>query len=130
MAGDRRGSLGSLGERLAGEYLERHGCRVIERNFRTTRGEIDLIAATPRAIVFCEVKTRVAASSSRGPPTPLDGIGPRKRTRLRRLANEWLRERPAGVDRPGRPDLRFDAIGVVVSRTGALLALEHVENAF
>ncbi len=124
---DPRRGLGALGERLAAEHLERAGYVVLDRNWRSRHGELDIVAADARALVFCEVKTRVAGNA-RGPEGPLDSIGPSKRRRLRLLAREWLSERSAA--RPVTAGLRFDAIGVTVSRAGGVLALDHVEEAF
>lgn len=129
MATDRRRARGELGERIAARHLADHGYEILERNFRTRRGELDVIAANDRCIVFCEVKTRVANGRA-GPPRGIDAIGELKRRRLRALAAEWLRARPAGTARPGRPGLRFDAIDVTLSATGTLVALEHVPDAF
>ena len=124
---DPRRGLGEQGERLAAEHLERAGYRILERNWRSRAGELDIVAAGAGAVVFCEVKTRVAAGYG-GPAGPLDSIGPGKRRRLRRLAREWL-SAPCR-ERPGCDALRFDAIGVTLDREGGLLALEHVEDAF
>ena len=126
MATDLRRERGALGERIAAEHLEHRGYRIVARNFRTRHGELDLVAADDRALVFCEVKTRVAGGTA-GPDGPLDAIGPVKRRRLRALALEWL---ATTADRPHRADLRFDAIGVTLSPCGRLLALEHLEAAF
>ncbi|MGI8749268.1 MAG: YraN family protein [Thermoleophilaceae bacterium] len=123
---DPRRLLGALGERLAREHLSRAGYELVESNFRSRRGELDIVAVDSRALVFCEVKTRVAGSRA-GPANPLDAIGPAKQRRLRLLAREWLYARP---DRPRAPALRFDAIGLVVTPKGELLSLEHVEDAF
>lgn len=123
---DPRRRLGALGERLAREHLSRAGYDLVETNFRSRQGELDIVAVNSRALVFCEVKTRVSGSRA-GPASPLDAIGPAKQRRLRLLAREWLYTRP---DRPRAPALRFDAIGVVVSPNGALMSLEHLENAF
>lgn len=117
-----------MGERIAEEHLANRGYTIVARNFRTRYGELDLIATDAHALVFCEVKTRVAGSR-RGPDGPLDAIGNRKRDRLRMMACQWLAEN-AGASRPRTRDLRFDAIGVVVTPAGRLLALEHLENAF
>jgi putative endonuclease len=127
VATDRRRDLGALGERLAAEHLARSGYRVLDRNYRTARGELDLVAAGSGSLVFCEVKTRVAGTG--GPPGPLDAIGPVKRRRLRRLAREWMAD-PASARRPWTPMLRFDAIAVTLSPAGRLLALDHLEGAF
>src|SRR4051794_32590491 len=126
MATDQRRTRGELGERIAAEHLEHRGYEIVARNARTRHGELDLIAADDRALVFCEVKTRVAGGAS-GPAGPLEAIGHQKQRRLRALACEWLATTP---ERPWREDLRFDAIGVTLSARGELLALEHLEAAF
>ena len=129
MATDPRRARGSLGERLAARHLSEQGYEIVERNFRTRHGELDLVAADDRCIVFCEVKTRVAGGRS-GPPTALDAVGQAKQRRVRAIAREWLYARRPGDGRPRRDHLRFDAIGVTVSPSGALLELEHVPDAF
>lgn len=126
---DPRRRRGALGELIATRHLEAHGYEILERNFRTRRGELDIVAADSRCIVFCEVKTRVANGRA-GPLRGIDAIGHVKRRRLRVLAGQWLRARPAGKARPGRPRLRFDAIDVTLSPSGALVALDHVPDAF
>ena len=124
---DPRRRLGALGERLARQHLERAGYSLVERNYRSRRGEIDIVAIGRGALVFCEVKTRIAGGRS-GPTGPLDAIGRAKRRRLRLLAREWLAERER--DRPHAGEIRFDAIGVTLDARGGLVALEHVEGAF
>ncbi|HEU0023709.1 MAG TPA: YraN family protein [Thermoleophilaceae bacterium] len=124
---DERRALGAAGERFAAAHLVARGFTLIDRNFRTRYGELDLVAANERYLVFCEVKALVA----RGAPQPLDPLASvdwRKRRRLRGMAREWLSTRAA--DRPRPPELRFDAIGVTLDRAGGLVALEHVEDAF
>ena len=127
MAIDLRRRHGELGEKIAEEHLQHRGYRILARNFRTRFGELDLVAADERTLVFCEVKTRVSGSRG-GPAGPLDAIGTRKRERLRRMACQWLAQ--AAGERPRTSDLRFDAIGVILTPAGKLLALEHVEEAF
>jgi putative endonuclease len=125
---DSRRALGERGERIAALHLTRAGYVIVRTNFRTRFGELDLIAADPRCLVFCEVKTRIAGTR-RGPAGPLDAIGPRKRAQVRAMAREWLASAEAAA-RPRRPELRFDAIGILVSRSGQLVSLEHLEDAF
>ena len=127
VAEDPRRRLGAIGERYAEAHLTRSGYRVIERNFRTRAGELDLIVRGWGCLVFCEVRARVAAPAS-GPGGPLESIGPAKRLRLRRMAREWL---AAGRANGGSAaELRFDAIGVTLTSDGRLVTLEHIEDAF
>jgi putative endonuclease len=126
MSTDVRRDRGSLGERMAADHLARRGYLIVDRNYRTRHGELDIVAADERALVFCEVKTRVVGGRA-GPATPLEAIGRDKQRRLRALAREWL---AGATERPHRPEIRFDAIGVTITSSGNLLALEHLEAAF
>src|SRR5438067_11360564 len=104
--------LGALGESLAAEHLQRRGFRIIERNYRTRWGELDIVAYDGRTIAFCEVKTRM-----HGGGLPLEAIGGRKRARVRKMAGSWMSERR---DRPSAEVIRCDAIGVTFDRAGRL----------
>jgi putative endonuclease len=121
---DPRHALGQLGERLAAEHLSRRGYEILERNFRTKWGELDLVAYDGRVLVFCEVKSR---RLSTGHTAVFEALHTRKRAQVRRMAGVWLFER---ADRPRADELRFDAIGVVFDLAGSLVALEHLEGAF
>ena len=127
MSTDLRRSRGQLGERLARNHLLARGWELLDANFRTRLGELDIVGRDGDSLVFCEVKTRVA----RGPPGPfgpLTGVDARKRRQVRLLARQWLAERRDRID--GRPaELRFDAIGVLLGPDGQLLDLEHLEAA-
>jgi len=124
VSSDVRNRLGQLGEQLACEHLARRSFRIVERNYRTRWGELDIVAFDGRTLAFCEVKTR------RGPiveASPFDAIGARKRTQVRKMAGSWLIER---TDRPHADVIRFDAIGVTLDAAGRLVRLEHLEGAF
>lgn len=128
---DPRRALGAAGERLARTHLEALGLTVLDTNFRTRHGELDIVAADRTCLVFCEVKTRIARCSgpdSRSELGPFAAIGPRKRRRLRLLSREWLARR--GAEAPWRPELRFDAVGVELDERGRLLRIDHLEGAF
>ncbi|MBA2506174.1 MAG: YraN family protein [Thermoleophilaceae bacterium] len=125
---DTRRELGALGEQLARRHFEQLGYELIEANFRTRFGELDIVARGEGCLVFCEVKTRVG-SGLNGPANPLDAIGLAKRRRLRMMAGQWLMAKSGEVG-GYTPDLRFDAIGINLSSRGDLLALEHIEDAF
>lgn len=124
VSGDPRHRLGALGERLAADHLLRRGYRILERNYRTRWGELDIVAFDGHTIAFCEVKTRRAAF--RG-GTPFEAIHPRKRSQVRKMVGSWLVERS---DHPRASDIRCDAIGVTIDDAGRLLAIEHLEGAF
>lgn len=109
---------------MAADHLTRRGFQIIERNFRTRWGELDLIATDGRVIAFVEVKTRVARDTTRD---PLESVHASKRQQVRRIAGQWLRDRP---DRPRARDLRFDAIGITLDPDGRLLRLDHLDGAF
>jgi putative endonuclease len=130
---DPRRRLGARGELLAARHLEARGCQVIDRNFRTRFGELDLVARDERFLVFCEVKTRIVRSmgGSHGPANPLGpfaSIGSRKQRQVRAMAREWLAQGLVEGARP--PEIRFDAIGISFDARGRLLSLEHLEAAF
>jgi putative endonuclease len=115
--------LGRVGERLALEHLERLGYGVVERNYRTRFGELDLIVCDRTSIVFVEVKTRrVGAIAS-----SLESVSPRKQRQVRSMAAAWLVE---SADRPRSRELRFDVIGITVDRHSRLVRLDHLEAAF
>ena len=122
MCPDLRQDLGRCGERFAAEHLERRGFDLIERNYRTRWGELDLIGFDGETLAFVEVKTRRAGSGF-----PFDALHGGKQRRVRRMAASWLTER---TDRPHAPELRFDAIGVTIDARGELVELEHLEAAF
>jgi putative endonuclease len=124
MPDDRRINLGAIGEQLAAEHLARLGMQILDRNFRTRFGELDLVACDGDAIVFCEVKTRRSITDGRD---PLESVHARKRMQVRRMAGQWLARRR---DRPSARELRFDAIGITLDADGRLLRLDHVEAAF
>jgi putative endonuclease len=128
MSDDPRRALGSLGESLAAQHLEARGFEVIDRNFRTRHGELDLVARDRRWLVFCEVKTRIARAAS-GPFGPFASVGVRKRRQVRAMAREWLAAN-ASTDRPRPAQLRFDAIGISLDARGRLIELDHMEDAF
>jgi len=125
---DHRRDLGAVGERLARRHLVARGYDVLDANYRTRYGELDLVATDGACLIFCEVKTR-RESASTAAIGPLASVGPRKRRRLRLMARQWLSNRAGdAARRPG--GLRFDAIGITLARDGRLLALEHLEDAF
>jgi putative endonuclease len=124
VSSDHRQDLGREGERLAAEHLLRRGFAILDRNYRTRWGELDLVAFDGRTLAFCEVKTR---RMNHGEGTPFESIHRRKRSRVRRMAGTWMREVSG---RPKAAVIRCDAIAVTFDRAGRLVAIEHLEGAF
>ena len=110
--------LGRAGEQVAAEYLERAGLRVLDRNWRCSIGEIDIVAAERQVMVVCEVKTRSDTRFG----TPLEAITRNKRARLRRLASQWLVAHGVLFD-----EVRIDVIGLIRTPAGEF-QIEHVRG--
>lgn len=109
-------ALGRRGEQVAVDYLASRGLTILDRNWRCSAGELDIVARDGAALVVVEVKTRRGASHG----TPLDAVGPRKMRRIRELALRWLDERQVHA-----PDIRFDVVGIVMPDRGDM-RIEHV----
>ena len=114
-----RSRLGRRGEDAACDLYRRLGFQVVERNYRSGRGELDVVARRGDVLVFCEVKTR--RSDEWG--TPAEAVDRTKQARLRKLAAAWMAER-----RPGYVDVRFDVVSVIVR--GDRTDVTHVPDAF
>jgi putative endonuclease len=111
----RNRSRGRWGENLAANFYERHGCRVIDRNWRSPTGEHDQVVLDGDTYVFSEVKTR--RSDLYG--TAAAAVGIDKQRRIRQLGVEWLRAHGLG-----HVDVRFDVIAITGND------LDHVPDAF
>lgn len=112
-------TLGSQGEQAAVEYLQQNGYTILARNYHTRGGEIDIICANDRFLVFVEVKTR---SSSRF-GTPAEAVTWQKQQKIIRTAQIWLMQHPCAL----QP--RFDVAEVYAMRNGKL-CVHLLENAF
>ena len=108
-APDPRRALGRRGEDLVAAWYDDAGYRILDRNWRCRDGELDLVLARGKTVVFCEVKTR---SSTRF-GAPVEAVTAAKQRKLRTLALQWL----AAHDRRGG-DLRFDVASVLVVNAG------------
>ena len=114
-----RKSSGAWGEDLALRYLTRRGYRLVERNYRKRRGEVDLILRYEETLVFVEVKLR----RSTGFGDPLEAVTARKQATIRSLAEQYLAD-----NQPDYDTVRFDVIGILADRPE--VRLHHIEGAF
>lgn len=116
----KRRETGILGEKLAREFLEKRGYRVIETNYRCPEGEIDIIARHGETLVFIEVRTK----SSRRFGSPEESITPIKAERLKTVAAHY------GQNHSHLPALwRIDVVAVEIGRNGQASRIEIIENA-
>jgi putative endonuclease len=99
----QRQALGKSGEDLAVDELERRGCAILDRRYRTRQGEIDIVALDGETIVFVEVKART--TGARG--TAAEAVTPWKQRRLVAMAVDYL-SRKHLTSRP----CRFDVIAI------------------
>lgn len=120
-----REAPGPTGERIACRHLRRQGLKILARNYRCARGELDVIALDPSTerggtIAFVEVKTRTSDRYT----DPESAVNRAKRERIRRAAADY-------VARTGSGDynLRFDVVSVLL-RDGEKPDIRHIPNAF
>ena len=114
--------LGTRGEEIARQYLQRKGFKLIEANWRCPSGEIDLIFVDQGELVFTEVKTRYQTPIAR--QHLLDNITHAKKRKLCLLVNIYLARK---FSRRTRPPVRIDVIGVLLDkRTIKVMSVEHV----
>lgn len=118
---------GDRGEAIAAAYLEERGYRVLDRNYRYERAELDLVCFEPAErdedggeLVVVEVKTRSGLGFGR----PEEAVTEEKRRHIARATQAYLYERRL----EGAP-LRFDVVSVVL-RQGAEPAVKHFKHAF
>jgi putative endonuclease len=112
--------LGRLGEDAARKYLSAGGMQFLTGNFRTPRGEIDLIFRDRSCLVFVEVKTRSEGTRTR----PALAVDLRKRQRISRAAETYLRRIDAA-----RPVWRFDVVEVLLKEE-KVSQIQHLKNVF
>lgn len=121
---------GAKGENAAVKYLKKNKYKIIERNARVGRSEIDIVAVKDETLVFIEVKTRTVrddggSSFSR----PADAVNKSKAAYLIRGANGYIRENSRKFAEYYK---RFDIIEVYLTKKGSKTVfkeLKHFENA-
>jgi putative endonuclease len=116
---DERKQFGLTGEALAETYLKQAGYRILERNYRTKLGEIDIIAKDHDTIVFIEVKTR--RSENYG--SPKWAVTPKKQRKISMVALLYLKS-----TRQSRARARFDVVSIGPLEENT--RIELIKNAF
>ncbi|CCF83810.1 YraN family protein [Nitrolancea hollandica] len=117
-----RRKLGNAGERYAERLLTRDGWRILDRQWRGSKGEIDLVALDGEILVLVEVKTRRGARMG----TAEDAVTPAKAARLIALGDEYVATHPTYADHYWRIDL----VAITLDSAGAVERVTHIQNAF
>lgn len=110
---------GKSGERIAEDFLRKKGFRILERNYRYLRAEVDLICRKGNELVFVEVKYRSGESFGPGE----ESVTAAKQAQLRKAAEGYLQEKNIDAS-----PCRFDV--VAISDSGGLTTITHFEQAF
>jgi len=111
---------GNLGEQAARRFLRQQGLKFLTANFRSPRGEIDLIFRDADCLVFAEVKTRSSEEWTR----PAAAVDARKRRLLSLTALDYLR-----LLKNPPVKFRFDIVEVLLAE-GAVREIRHLPNSF
>lgn len=112
-------TFGSWGEEIAVGYLKKKGYLILDRNFRSRIGELDIIARNSNTIVFIEVKTRNNLKFG----LPCEAITDNKKRHVKRMVNYYIM-----MNSIGDLDLRIDVIEILVKE--GMVSVHHIENAF
>lgn len=119
MSNDRQ-RLGRRGEEVARRHLQARGYRILEANYRTREGEIDLVAEHEGALVFVEVRTRTGNAIG----SPEESVTAVKRGHPVAAAQEYLQEHRA-EDR----DWRIDLVAIELAPGRGLERIDVIPNA-
>ena len=112
-------NFGIWGEEIAVGYLKKKGYHILDRNFRSRIGELDIIARKGNTVVFIEVKTRNNLKYG----LPCEAITDNKKRHIKRMVNYYtMMNCTEGLD------LRIDVIEILVKE--GMVSVNHIENAF
>lgn len=108
---------GSKGEDIAVKYLETHGYRVLDRNYTTSIGEVDIFVTDEKTLVAVEVKSRLSLEYG----TPAEAVGHQKIKKISQVTSQYIKQyRLFGVP------VRFDVVEVYLNDN----TVNHIVNAF
>jgi len=110
--------LGKKGEQLAVDFLLKKGYKILERNYRFDKAEVDIIAKTKDTLAVIEVKTRSTVNFG----DPQDFVKPKQTQNLVKAVDQYININNLDVE------VRFDIIAIVPE--GPTFNIEHLEDAF
>ena len=115
-----RKTIGKRGEKLARIFVKKQGMKILEKNYRAIRGEIDIIAEDNGQLVFIEVKTNTAANEI----SPELRVNHAKQRQIGKIAQMYMQ-----VTGKSGMDSRFDVIGITL-HPDERHEINHIRNAF
>ena len=110
--------IGAKGEEFASQYLQNLGYRILDRNWRTKRGELDIVAEHEATLIFCEVKTRTSKVCG----LPSEAISQTKIQHLKTVALEWL-----NAHQVRHTGIRFDVVAVLLGSTPEISHIQGID---
>ncbi|MBE6679702.1 MAG: YraN family protein [Ruminococcaceae bacterium] len=120
--GNTSRDIGRKGEKLAADYLKKHGYKIVAKNFSSAHGEIDLVVTNKDFLVFVEVKSRKDNEENfKNYGFPAEAVNKTKQRHIIFTANVFLQKHP--TDKA----LRFDVVEVYL---GKEIRINHIEDAF
>jgi len=109
--------IGSKGEKLACDFLEKKGYRILEKNWRSGRFEIDIIAEEKNTVIFVEVKTRTNDYYG----FPEESVNETKQEHILQAAEDYV------IRNNINNEIRFDIVSIIMSRN--VQKIYHIEDA-
>ena len=110
--------IGKIGEDEAAKFLQKKGYVIVERNWGSKWGEIDIIAKDKDVTIFVEVKTKKGMDFG----SPEEMVGPRKLNQIQRMANTYYQA--------ANSPKRIDVVAIVLSWDLAIERINHYEAVY
>ena len=105
---------------MAAEYLQKKGYKIIECNFHTRFGEIDIICSDGPTLVFVEVKTKIGHDFGE----PEEMVNKSKISKVKRMGEVYLQEKGISVL------CRVDVVAIVLENMGSVERIEHYQAVY
>ena len=115
-----RRRIGNLGEDIAADFLKKHRYKILDRNFSSDIGEIDIICYKKKTLFFVEVKTRRRENMMDKEARPASSVTPEKQRKIISVANYYKKIRKKDCR------MQFDVIEVILD--GESYEIKHLEN--
>ncbi len=114
-------NVGQSGEKIAANYLQKKGYKILHKNFHTHWGEIDIIAEKNNKLCFIEVKTRINTSYGQ----PYEAVTDRKVQHLMRPINYFLLQKKYKDYK-----LSLDVVSIILNANKTINEIKHFENIY